>query len=177
MPPKVGEKPPPLWRWFCSPIEPLAKSRSKDNRNWGRLLEVTDGDGVCHIWAMPARVGPTVGDGIDFRRELVDRGLEIASGNKARTRLNDYVTMWKPSRKVRCVSTVGWCGDAFVMPDKQFGGSEEIVLQVEGVAPEFTLAGTLDGLAARYRGAVCRQYTVDVRGLGGIHGAATAPSW
>ena len=45
---------------------------------------------------------------------------------------------------VRCVSTVGWCGDAFVMPDKTFGGTEEVVLQVEGVAPEFTVAGSLD---------------------------------
>jgi putative DNA primase/helicase len=45
---------------------------------------------------------------------------------------------------VRCVSTVGWCDDAFVMPDRQFGGSEEVVLQVEGVAPAFTIAGSLD---------------------------------
>jgi putative DNA primase/helicase len=151
-----GETPPPEWRWLCSLIEPLAKTRGSDNRNWGRLLEVVDSDGVPHVWAMPARIGPTVGDGIDFRRELVDRGLEIASGNNARNRLNDYITIWKPSRKVRCVSTVGWSGDAFVMPHRQFGGNEEIVLQVEGVAPEFTSSGTLDNwrcdIAARCGG-------------------------
>src|SRR5215831_17386834 len=70
-------------------------------------------------------------------------GLEIASGGKARNRLNDYITQWKPTRKVRCVSTVGWSGDAFVMPHRQYGGSEEVVLQVEGVAPEFSSAGDL----------------------------------
>ena len=134
----------PNWRWFCSPLEPLARTRGKDNRNWGRLVEVVDRDGVRHVWAMPARIGPTVGDGADFRRELVDRGLEIASGGKARHRLSDYVTMWKPSRTVRCVSTVGWCGDAFILPDRTFGGTEEVVLQTEGVAPEFAVAGSLD---------------------------------
>ena len=142
-----GEEPPePKWRWVCSRIEPLAKSRGRDNRNWGRLLEIVDSDGVCHVWAMPAKIGPTVGDGTDFRRELVDRGLEIASGQKARNRLNDYVTTWKPRRKVRCVASVGWCeGDAFVMPDKTYGGGEEVVMQVEGVAPEFATAGSLAG--------------------------------
>jgi uncharacterized protein (DUF927 family) len=139
-----GEPPPPKWRRVCSPIEPLAKSRDRENRNWGRLLEVTDSDRKRHVWAMPARIGPTVGDGINFRSELVDRGLELASGGKARNRLNDFVTMWVPSRKVRCVSRVGWCGDAFIMPDQQFGGGEEVVLQVEGVAPEFATSGTLD---------------------------------
>jgi len=38
---------------------------------------------------------------------------------------------------------VGWFGDAFVMPQRQYGGSEEVVLQVEGVAPEFSSAGDL----------------------------------
>jgi putative DNA primase/helicase len=146
----------PQWRWFCSRLEPLAKSRDAENRNWGRLLEVIDSDGVAHVWAMPARIGPTVGDGVDFRRELVDRGLEMASGGNARNKLNDFVTMWKPSRMARCVTRVGWCGDAFIMPNKQFGSGEEVVLQVEGVAPEFTVAGGLDDwrreIAARCTG-------------------------
>jgi uncharacterized protein (DUF927 family) len=142
-----GEPPRPEWHRICSPIEPLAKSRDHENRNWGRILEVTDSDGVRHVWAMPARIGPTVGDGVDFRRELVGLGLEIISGTRARNRLNDYVTMWRPSRMVRCVGRVGWCSDAcdaFIMPDQQFGGDEEIVLQMEGVAPEFATSGTLD---------------------------------
>ena len=134
----------PKWRWFCSQLEPLARTRGKDNRNWGRLLETVDRDGVPHVWAMPARIGPTVGDGTDFRRELVDRGLEIASGGKARNHLSDYVTIWKPSRTVRCVSTIGWCGEFFVLPNGTYGGAEEVVLQAEGVAPEFKTEGNLD---------------------------------
>jgi hypothetical protein len=163
--------PKPEWRWFCSRIEPLAKTRGNDNRNWGRLLEVIDSDGVPHVWAMPARVGPTVGDGTDFRRELVDRGLEIASGGKARNRLSDYITIWKPSRKVRCVSTVGWSGDAFVMPHCQFGGEEEIVLQVEGVAPEFTSAGNLDD----WRRDIAARCVGNSRLMFGVSAAFTGP--
>jgi putative DNA primase/helicase len=141
---KEGEDKPD-WKWLCSRLEPLAKSRGRDNRNWGRLLEIIDGDGKRHVWAMSAKMGPTVGDGVAFRSELADRGLEIASGGKARNRLNDYVTVWNPKRKVRCVTTVGWCGDSFVLPDETFGGSEKVILQVDGVAPEFGLAGSLDG--------------------------------
>jgi hypothetical protein len=133
------------WVWVCSLLEPLAHSRDRDNRNWGRLLEVVDGDGKRHVWAMPAVIGPTVGDGVEFRRELVHRGLRIAAGGKARTRLSDFITVWDPKRKVRCVTSVGWSGDAFVMPDKTYGGGEETILQTEGVAPQFATAGTLAG--------------------------------
>ena len=68
-----GKDEEPKWRWLCSQLEPLARTRGNDNRNWGKLLEVVDRDGVRHVWAMPARIGPMVGDGTDFRRELVDR--------------------------------------------------------------------------------------------------------
>jgi putative DNA primase/helicase len=135
----------PQWTWICSLIEPLAHSRDRDNLNWGVLIEVTDGDNIRHHWAMPSTIGPSVGDGTDFRRELVRRGLRIAAGAKARNRLSDFITMWRPKRKVRCVSAVGWCDDAFVMPHTTYGGKEEIILQTEGVVPQFTTAGTLAG--------------------------------
>jgi putative DNA primase/helicase len=132
-------------KWICSRLEPLADTRDRDNRNWGTLFEVVDKDGKSHVWSMPAEIGPTVGDGTDFRRVLANRGLKIAAGGKARTRLSDYVTIWEPRRKVRCVAAVGWCGDAFVMPDEAFGGSENVVVQTEGVAPEFEVRGSLAG--------------------------------
>jgi putative DNA primase/helicase len=135
----------PEVRWLCSRLEPLADTRDRDNRNWGTLFEVVDNDGKSHVWAMPAEIGPTVGDGTEFRRALANRGWKSAPSTKARNRVNEYVTVWQPSRKVRCVSTVGWCGEAFVMPDATFGGNEEVVLQVEGVAPEFVTAGSLEG--------------------------------
>jgi putative DNA primase/helicase len=126
-------------------LEPLAETRDRDNRNWGKQLEVIDGDGVRHVWVMPAKMGPNVGDGVQFRSELVDRGLKIAAGPKARSRLSDYVTVWRPSRKVRCVTRTGWSGDAFVLPDKAYGGSEEIVAQIDGTPPMYAIAGSLQG--------------------------------
>jgi putative DNA primase/helicase len=137
------DEPDPAWAWVCSVLEPLAHSRDRESRNWGVLIEVVDGDGVRHVWPMPSTIGPTVGDGVEFRRELVHRGLRIAAGRAARERLSNFITMWRPKRKVRCVITVGWCGDAFVMPGKTYGGTEEIILQTEGVAPQFSTAGTL----------------------------------
>ncbi len=101
-----------------------------------------DRDGKRKVWAMPASIGPTVGDGAHFRAELASRGLKIASG-KGRNRLSDFIAQWNPKRKVRCVPTVGWHGGAFVMPDQTYGGTEEIILQTEGVAPQFSTTGTL----------------------------------
>jgi putative DNA primase/helicase len=132
-------------KWVCSPLAVLAKSRDHENREWGRVVEVVDPDGVKHVVTLPATMGPSVGDGAELRRILVSCGLEIASGLKARHRLHDYITMSEPSRKVRCVAKVGWCGDAFVMPEQTYGGAEEIVLQTEGAPPKYTKSGTLDG--------------------------------
>jgi putative DNA primase/helicase len=159
------------WAWVCSPLEPLAHSRDKENRNWGRLLEVVDGDGKRHVWAMPATIGPTVGDGTEFRRELVHRGLRIAAGGKARTRLSDFITMWDPKRKVRCVTTVGWSGDAFVMPDKTYGGAEETILQTEGVAPLFATAGSLEG----WRSDIAAKCVGNSRLVFGVSSSFTGP--
>jgi putative DNA primase/helicase len=131
------------WRPVCSQLEVLATTRDAESANWGRLLEIHDRDGVRHLWPMPAEM--LAGDCVEFRRELLRLGLDLVPGNSNRNALADYVTMWRPSRTVRCVDRVGWHGDAFVLPDATFGGLEEVVLQTTGAAPEFNLAGSLEG--------------------------------
>lgn len=159
------------WKWVCSRLEPLADTRDSESCNWGRQLEVVDSDDVRHIWVMPNVMGPTVADGVEFRRELVYRGLRIASGSKARNRLGDYVTQWKPTRKLRCVSRVGWSGDTFVMHDRAYGGTEDVVMQTEGAAPKFSVGGSLKG----WRDDIAANCVGNSRLIFGMSGAFAGP--
>lgn len=158
------------WISFSTLIEPLARSRDRESKNWGVLLEVHHADGGRHVWAMPMTISPTVGDGTEFRRELGRLGHRTW-GRKARNRLSDFITMWRPKRKVRCVAVVGWYGDAFVMPDKTYGGAEEIILQTEGVTPQFSTAGTLDA----WRAEIARLCAGNSRLVFAVSGAFVGP--
>jgi hypothetical protein len=65
-----------------SPFEVVAETRSVDGDNWGLLLRWHDHDDRSHEWALPRSM--LAGDGSEYRRVLLDRGLYIAPGRKAR---------------------------------------------------------------------------------------------
>lgn len=58
---------------FGSELNILARTRSAEGEDHGRLLEVVDPDGVRHQWAMPAALLAGSGEGI--RTELLRLGL------------------------------------------------------------------------------------------------------
>ena len=73
-----------------------------------------------------ARVGDADGPARRRRRGLPraparSLGLELAPGRAARDALHEYVTMWRPAARVRCVDRTGWHGGVFVLPDAAFG--------------------------------------------------------
>ncbi len=135
-----GEK-----RWVCSKLEVVALTRSEGGKSWGRLLEVTDLDGVVHTMTMPERDL----DGEEYRRELRSLGLRIASGrigNKdAKLRLYDYLNLSKPPTRAICTEKPGWNGRIFVLPHKTFGDSKDnrVLLQPGGESPEVEVSGEL----------------------------------
>ena len=118
---------------MCSRLEVIAATRDDNGEDWGQLLRITDEDGNVHDWAMPMTM--LAGDGQSYRERLLDMGLRIASGAKARTRLHDYITSCKPALRARCVSRIGWHNGTYVLPDTTIGNSREpVVLQIEGNA-------------------------------------------
>ncbi|MGI9450211.1 MAG: DUF927 domain-containing protein, partial [Geminicoccaceae bacterium] len=132
------------WMWFCSLLEILADTRDADNQSWGRLLRVTDRDGITHDWPMPMAM--LASDGADYRRQLLSLGLELAPGGVNRNALQSYITVWQPVEKARCVDRIGWSGRNFVLPDATFCTTigEKILLQTRHAAPRYALAGSLD---------------------------------
>jgi uncharacterized protein (DUF927 family) len=113
-------------------------------------VRVTDRDGTAHDWAMP--MGLLAGDGAAYRERLLSLGLELAPGRFGRDCLHEYLTLWRPAARVRCVDRTGWHGAAFVLPDATYGDAagEEVILQTAGAAPAYRVAGTPRAGARRW---------------------------
>jgi hypothetical protein len=80
--PADDEKPPIV---VAGQFEIIAESRDDFGSNWGILLRWKDPDGKSREWAMPKSL--LAGDGIEVRRALLDGGLYVAAGGKARNLL------------------------------------------------------------------------------------------
>ncbi|WP_445501112.1 DUF927 domain-containing protein [Microvirga sp. G4-2] len=111
------------WKWFCSPLEVAAETRSSEGEEWGRLLAITDRDNRVKHWAMPMAM--LAGDGAAYRERLLSRGLIMAPGKFARDALHEYISTARPGEKARCVSRTGWQGKSFIGFDENFGGTNE----------------------------------------------------
>ncbi len=129
-------------RWICSRLDVIAKTRDSGSKEWGRLLEWRDDDGILHRWAMPLEL--LQGDGSDVRRELARQGLSIAPGRAARDLLASFLQVWPVEDRARCVDRLGWHGDVYVTPAESIGDSGEIVVfqNASAIEPALSVKGT-----------------------------------
>lgn len=138
-----GEPLPPLL--ICSPLRIAARTRDPHNGNWGYLLEWADPDGQPHQWAITAELLSGAGD--EYRSVLLDGGLYIAPGTKARNHLTTYIQGAHTDVRARCTDRTGWHGPAFVLPERVIGpqGGERVIFQsATGSVSYYGTAGTLD---------------------------------
>jgi uncharacterized protein (DUF927 family) len=134
------------WRWFCSRLEVVADTRNGDGEDWGRLLRLTDRDGKVKTWALPMEM--LAGSGEEYRKRLMNLGLEMAPGAFARNALHEYISTARTKEKARCVGRIGWHGRTFILPDGAVGdtGGETVLLQTANVLDHaFRTGGTLAG--------------------------------
>jgi hypothetical protein len=114
------EKP---WLHVCGPLTVAAETRDANGTSWGVLLRWRDREGREHSWAMPRAM--LAGDGVELRAHLLDGGLFLGPGRKAREALMTYLGAASPGRFVRVVSRLGWhdtpAGRVFVPPDRTLG--------------------------------------------------------
>lgn len=139
-----GTPKPPLY--LCSPLVVVAETRDIGQSNWGRLLFWLDNDGHEHNWACPVEMLAAT-DTAEFRRELARNGLTIATNNKARQKLADYVLNYPPQsqERVRCVTKTGWHGERYVLSNKVYGEQQSENVIYQGVLDSnFASAGYLE---------------------------------
>jgi uncharacterized protein (DUF927 family) len=131
--------------FVCAPFEVLAKSRNSDTGDfWGILLRWCDADGRPHEWAMPRTM--LASDGAEIQRVLFDRGLDAATGTKARALLVRCLAGVQINERVNAVGSTGWCGSAYVLPDGTIGreDGDRVILQTAGaVDHEYKVKGSL----------------------------------
>jgi putative DNA primase/helicase len=86
---REGQEDIPMPIYISSALKVTACTRDKENENHGRLLDFKDLDGMSHNWAMPMEL--LAGDGTEYRKELLSKGLIIAPGSKPRQLLTTYI--------------------------------------------------------------------------------------
>lgn len=74
---------------ICGRVEVVALTRDEKGNAWGCLLRWRDREGRLHEWAMPYSL--LAGDCAEVRARLMDEGLTIAPGRKARELLTIYL--------------------------------------------------------------------------------------
>ena len=135
----------PMDTWICGPLWIEAVTHDGKDNSFGRLLRFQNTLGRSRTWSMPMDL--LSGNGELLRAELLAMGLDIAPEDHARRKLVAYLLSSPPQREMRCVHQVGWCDDAYVLPDSVIGPNkvQAIFQSGERHQNEFGQAGTLDG--------------------------------
>jgi putative DNA primase/helicase len=144
-------------QWLCSTLRVLALTRDSSGTNWGRLIEFSDKDERIHRWAIPARM--FAGDGAEVLAGLLDRGLVVATDQKARQAMLDLLQRWQPAARAVTSDRLGWADEtctAFICGNGRVIGAEAVVYQSENapaaaaeMRPQGTLEGWREAVAAR----------------------------
>jgi putative DNA primase/helicase len=130
---------------ICGRLEVASLTRDGKGDGWGRLLRWRDSEGRNHEWAMPMSL--LAGDGNEYRARLLDGGLFLAPGRKARELLTVYLQTMRPQARALCVARVGWHGDNFVLPGATIGpdGAGTVLFQTPFETDHYlNTAGTAD---------------------------------
>ncbi|MFI8482899.1 DUF927 domain-containing protein [Pseudomonas sp. NPDC078700] len=135
-------------RPVCSRLVILARTRDNKGQNWGLLVEFDDPDGDKKRLNISA--SSMAGDfGKEVLGPLVNMGLRLAPARAARNSRNDlqsYLQGYDSAERARLVTRLGWHGDAYLLPDRQIGHSNEHLHFYEAGAalPPISQAGTLE---------------------------------
>lgn len=90
--------------------------------------------------AMPMQLASD--NGSAYREVLLNLGLRIAPG--AQNHLHTYLMTAQPKDMLRCVSSIGWHGQTYVLPDGSIGESAgKVILQSLASESLFRTRGTL----------------------------------
>ena len=114
---------------ICSPVTVAGLCRRSEGKGWGRVVDVDDADNRKHRLLLEEALFN--GAPAALLRPLLDCGLSIEKGAKARKRLVDLLGMWRPRDMFVRVSKVGWVDDDFdtyVFADGTIVGLKKAIL-------------------------------------------------
>lgn len=134
---------------ICSWLQVAARTRDPQGDNYGYLLHWLDDDNRHRYWAMPAEL--LAGDGSEYRRILLSRGMRLSNSVKARQLLSLFIQQMGElaTQKAVSVNCIGWHHHAYVHPRLTFYPSEHsnnprMVLQTMHPIEGFIQQGSSD---------------------------------
>lgn len=126
--------------WICAPLVVSAKTASKEDSEYGRLLEFISSHNIPKKWSMP--MGLLAGDGTEILNRLLSDGLEFDYPN--RKKIPHYLSSAQPAKFLRCATRTGWqSSDSFVLPDEVIGHADIWFQSGQRIAA-YARAGTLE---------------------------------
>jgi putative DNA primase/helicase len=142
-PPGDGEESKPSMH-IAGNFDVAAMARNGDSNSWGLLLKWKDPDGRDHSFVLPHEL--LVTDGAEARRVLTSQGLYISPNVAARGKFNAFLLQVKSPNRALSTESVGWNGNAFVLPDECIGGNtgETLLLLNATNDHSFKQSGTLE---------------------------------
>ena len=125
-------------------FEVAAMTRNGEGNSWGLLLKWKDPDGRDHSFVLPHEM--LASDGAEARRVLTSQGFYISPNLAARAKFNAFLLQVKSPNRALSTDSVGWNGNAFVLPDECIGGNtgETLLLQNATSDHSFKQSGTLE---------------------------------
>lgn len=131
--------------WICSKLEVTSSTRDTTNENWGRVLEFSDIEGHAKKWVMPMEM--LAGRGDLLHSTLLNMGLSLSTGSKAKTLLSQYIQSCTGKGIAICVNHIGWFKDCYVLPNRTIGNHQDKEILLQTAHPNslgFKEAGTLE---------------------------------
>lgn len=115
-------------RWLCSPLSVVARFRDRFGKGWGRLIDVTNLEGLTHRVAILDRSLET--HLARERSRLIDHGLRVRDGADARQALTRLINGWNPPVTFTSTKRLGWTDDrcgSFLLRDGRVLGDDRVV--------------------------------------------------
>lgn len=145
--------------FICSPLTILARTRDANSQNWGIWCQWHDLEGIKHDLTLP--ISLLQGDSREYRQQLANHGLVIATSAKGRACLDAYLNFYPTDNIALCVDTVGWHGQQYVLPNRVFGQGETIVYQSPSPhKPPYQQQGTLKDWQANISQKIAQQSNI-----------------
>ncbi|MEO5330277.1 MAG: DUF927 domain-containing protein [Magnetococcus sp. THC-1_WYH] len=114
--------------WLSTAITVAGRTRNLKGEGYGLLLRWKDPYGHDREWIMPFEF--LADDGKEMRRNLLDKGVRMSTGIKARRRMLAWLANQDPKHGFYTTETLGWNGYCYVLPDLILGAPEEPVVLV-----------------------------------------------
>jgi putative DNA primase/helicase len=139
--------------WLCTPLDVLAITATREDGEYGYLVEFTSRNVRKKRLAIPARC--FAGETAEVLSDLLANGLEVYRPKQKL--IVDYIAAEKPEERYAAALSTGWHNDqTFVLPDEVIGSSTKVWYQGRDEQSPYGSAGKFESwkqeVAARAQG-------------------------